>query len=450
MSNLHIPVSAYHGVVWPALPPPRYAPMFALLQQFEHSQWWPAETLERHQLRQLEFLAGHASRTVRFYGERLKCIAGVEAGGLTMEMWREVPVMQRTDIQDGGKDLLSRALPKDHLPLGEISTSGSTGTPVTVKTTGLTALFFNAAQHRYHAWHGRDFAAKICAIKVEQGKSPTTPGRWVAGYPSGPLASFDITRPVSEQFDWLIKEAPDFLLTYPNNLRALIELSEKTSRKIPRLRQVTTMSEVLDPELREECMRVWQVPVSDAYSAMETGVLAMQCPEHTTYHVQSECVCVEILDEDGMPCGPGEVGRVVVTELSNFAMPLIRYAIGDYAEVGEPCPCGRGLPVLNRILGRSRNMLRLASGDRLWPKFGLPRFPQVAPVRQSQVVQKSLDTLEVRLVTERPLDSDEEQRLGEMICGAVGIPFNVVFSYHDEIPRSASGKYEDFLSEVTV
>ena len=118
MNDLHIPDSAYHGVVWPAMPPTRYAPMFALLQQFEHSQWWPAEILERYQLRQLESLAGHAARTVRFYGERLKCIAGVEAGGLTMEMWREVPAMQRTDIQDSGKDLLSRALPKDHKTVG--------------------------------------------------------------------------------------------------------------------------------------------------------------------------------------------------------------------------------------------------------------------------------------------------------------------------------------------
>ncbi len=141
---------------------------------------------------------------------------------------------------------------------------------------------------------------------------------------------------------------------------------------------------------------------------------------------------------------------MVVTELSNFAMPLIRYAIGDYAEVGEPCPCGRGLPVLNQVMGRSRNMLALPTGDKIWPKIGFPRFPEVAPVRQSQVVQKTLDTLEVRLVTARPLVAEEEKSLREMICGAVGHPFTVVFSYHDEIRRSPGGKFEDFRSEVVV
>ncbi len=93
-------------------------------------------------------------------------------------------------------------------------------------------------------------------------------------------------------------------------------------------------------------------------------------------------------------------------------------------------------------------MLVLPTGEKIWPKFGFPRFPQVAPVRQAQVIQKSLDTLEARLVTARPLVADEEKRLREMICGAVGFPFDVVFSYHDEIPRSPGGKYEDFRSEV--
>ena len=76
---------------------------------------------------------------------------------------------------------------------------------------------------------------------------------------------------------------------------------------------------------------------------------------------------MEVLDNHGRPCKEGETGRVVLTDLHNFTMPLIRYEIGDYAEVGPPCACGRGLPVLARILGRSRNMLTLPAGDRIWP-----------------------------------------------------------------------------------
>ena len=128
--------------------------------------------------------------------------------------------------------------------------------------------------------------------------------------------------------------------------------------RLPGLREVRTLGEASTPDLRALCREAWGVPLVDVYSAEEVGYIALQCPEHEHYHVQAESVLVEILDERGAPAPPGETGRVVVTDLHNFAMPLVRYEIGDYAEVGEPCACGRGLPVLRRIVGRVRNMLR--------------------------------------------------------------------------------------------
>ena len=106
------------------------------------------------------------------------------------------------------------------------------------------------------------------------------------------------------------------------------------------------------------------------YSAAEAGYLALQCPQQEHYHIQSESALVEVLDEAGNPCRPGETGTMVVTPLHNFAMPLIRYAIGDIAEVGAPCACGRGLPVLARLLGRVRQMLVLPSGARRYGNVG--------------------------------------------------------------------------------
>jgi phenylacetate-CoA ligase len=188
--------------------------------------------------------------------------------------------------------------------------------------------------------------------------------------------------------------------------------------------------------------------MTDIYSAQEVGIIAVQCPEHPTYHVQSESVLVEILDADGAPCRPGETGRIVVTDLMNFASPLIRYEIGDYAEVGEACPCGRGLPVLNRILGRSRNMLRLPSGDRLWPRYHVSRLTPIAPIRQVQLVQVSLQEIHVNLVVARPVTADEENALSESIGASLGHRFRLVFNYLDEIPRSPNGKFEDFRCDL--
>jgi phenylacetate-CoA ligase len=108
----------------------------------------------------------------------------------------------------------------------------------------------------------------------------------------------------------------------------------------------------LSAEARNACREAWGVPLAHIYRAEEVGPLALQCPEHEHFHVQSEQALVEVLDAQGMACAPGETGRVVATPLNNFAMPLIRYEVGETAEVGAPCACGRGLPVLTRIMDR--------------------------------------------------------------------------------------------------
>ena len=446
LDPVHIPVSRRSGISWPAIPAFVDAAVLALQHQLEESQWWPAETLLVLQLRQLESLLAHAARTVPFYRERLRSLAGLGRGGLTMDAFRRLPVLRRTDIQEAAAALVSRRLPKDHGNTSDISTSGSTGRPITVKGTAVTGMFFRAMNLRYHLWHGRDFSAKTAAIHAETGESVS----WVPGYDSGPMVSFDVSRPVGEQLDWLRRQNPGYLLTYPSNLRALLRRCEETGERPDRLREVATMGEVLDPGVRAACETVWGVPVVDAYSAQEIGMIALQCPEHPHYHVQAEDALVEVLDDRGKPCAPGKVGRVVVTALHNFATPLIRYEIGDFAEVGPPCPCGRGLPVITRIAGRVHNMLTLPSGEQVWPvQFFSSELLAVAPVRQFQFVQRSVEEIEVKLATARELREDEEAGLRELIGTRLGHGFALRFVYVDEIPRLPSGKYEDFRSDVT-
>ena len=146
------------------------------------------------------------------------------------------------------------------------------------------------------------------------------------------------------------------------------------------------------------------------------------------------------------PCEAGETGLVVVTTLHNFAMPLIRYVVGDYAELGHPCACGRGLPVLKQVNGRVRNMMLLPSGKKEWPILGFYR--DTLPVRQRQVIQKSLEEVELRLVVERPLTGPEEEEARATLRAKLGHPFRVTISYHTEIPRSRGGKFEEFRCEV--
>ncbi len=449
--------SAIAELAWPAVPTARGALLLALLEQFEASQWWPAERLRQAQFAQLARLVAHARRSVPFYAERLAA-AGIEPDRpLDPERWRALPVLTRAQLQDAGAALNSRDLPKSHGAQTRVSSSGSTGRPVTVVSTELAALFWNAITLRDHLWQTRDFAAPLAAIRKAGTERPRYPEGVVRegwGPPvdllfrSGRAALLSIDTPLAQQVEWLQRQKPAYLLTYPSNLRGLAEHCAARGLRLDGLRQLRTMAEALDPQVRTLAEETFGVPVCDMYSAQEVGYIALQAPGGTHYLVQAESVFVEVLRDDGTPCDTGEAGRVVVTPLANFATPLLRYEIGDYAEPGPPSPCGRGLPVLTRILGRARNMLLLRDGGRFWPSFGSRGFTAIAPIRQHQVVQHDFDALEVRLVVERPLTPGEEAGLREHILSRLPSGLRISFSYHAEIPRSAGGKFEDFVSRV--
>ena len=208
------------------------------------------------------------------------------------------------------------------------------------------------------------------------------------------------------------------------------------------------MGEILYPELRERCQRQWDVLVCDVYSCMEVGAMAIQCPEHFHYHVHAECTLLEVLRPDNTPCEPGEIGRIVISSLNNFATPILRYENGDMAELGEPCACGRGLPVLKRIIGRVRNTAVLPNGERIMPNLSTGPLLNELPIKHFQLVQKTTEMIEARIVVGRPLTANEETELADYFNKGWGYEFNFTFVYVDEIARGINGKYEVFLCEV--
>jgi len=441
--------SAVPGVSWPAIPGQEAAPLLALQFQLERTQWLPPARLLELQFRQLEVLMRHAHDTVPYYRERWRGLYDPGAP-LTPECFAQVPFLTRSDLRAHFEALKSTATPAAHGAVAESRTSGSIGSPVRVLKTALNELWWQAFTLRDHRWHRRDLGGKLAAIRqaVEDGESegwgPATDGVLV----TGPCATLHIRSDVDTQLAWLERHRPHYLLSYPSNVAELARRSVARGVSLLGLNEVRTIGEVLTGETRELCRQAWGAPVTDMYSSDEAGYHALQCPEREHYHVQSENVLLEVLDDRDRPCPPGATGRVVVTALHNFATPLVRYEIGDYAEAGAPCPCGRGLPVLRRIVGRVRNMLMAADGKRYWPTFGSAGLAALAPILQQQLVQKSFDTIEARLVTTRPLTSDEEERLRGHILSRLPVPFEIRISYCDSIPRSAGGKFEDFVSEV--
>lgn len=452
--------STVRGIAWPGIAGPFASQLMAMQFQFEQTQWLSPEEILERQVPQLGLLLAHAYATTPFYKQRLDA-AGLPPEAITgPDTWRQIPLLTRGDIQAAGEALHSSAVPDEHGPRSRMMTSGSTGRPVVTIGTGVTQLYWNACTLRDHVWHRRAAGAKLAAIRslaAEVGLPPDgiTAEDWGPAtrgiMDTGPSVMLNIHSTVAEQAEWLLREDPDYLLTYPSNVSALVRRIGPRDGRLTRLREVRTFGELVEPRIREECRDIWGLNVVDIYSSQEVGYLALQCPDYEQYHVQSENVLVEVLDEWNRPCEPGQIGRLVVTSLHNFALPLLRYEIGDFAEVGWPCPCGRGLPVLRRILGRQRNMAILPSGERRWPSIelsGTDALDSFPPIQQFQLVQRSLEQMEMLLVAPRQLTPAEAELLHGWVTHAVGHRFELAITYVAEIPRSASGKFEDFRCEV--
>ncbi len=434
---------------WPAIPSDVGAQSLALLYQLQQSERLAPADLAAAQYRQLRVLVAEAMQSMPLWNQRLQA-AGYRAGmPVDAAVLRGIPVLTRAEVQQLGELLFNRGLGSMHGGVHQGQTSGSTGMPVKYLQTDLTMLFWRVLTLREHLWQGRDFSGKLAAIRsnVERGRSSTWGAATEQVFETGPAVSLNIREDVAVQLDWLVAEAPQYLLTHPSNLRSLLRLAAAKGGKLPGLKQVRTFGEMLPAETVASCRKVWGVGVADIYSSEEIGVIAFQC-EQGSYHVQAENLLLEILDDAGEPLPPGQIGRVVITTLHNLAMPLIRYELGDYAAFGLTCPCGRGLPVLEQLVGRRRNMLRLPDGTEHWPSFPEERWAGIAPIRQLQAVQTTLETVVLRVVVSRPLTADEVIRLRQVFADMLCFPHQIVVEQVPEIPRQANSKFEDFVSEL--
>lgn len=208
---------------------------------------------------------------------------------------------------------------------------------------------------------------------------------------------------------------------------------------------VTATGDTLFPAYREALESVFGVRVLDYYGAGGEGVhLASQCMEsRSRYHLHPENALVEILGPEG-PVPPGTLGRVVVTQFDNDAMPLIRYELGDVAAAASPdvtCSCGRTLPMLERVEGRIPDLIVAPDGSFLVMHFFVVLFKNLQSVRHYQVVQAQRDRLRVRLVARPEARRQEiETTIRREVSAATRGSLATDFEWVEEIPLSGNGK----------
>lgn len=418
-----------------------------LVENLDRSQWFTLDQLEQIQERDLVKLVRHHVAHTPWFKQRIK-----EQGLAPSDLWtlqglKQYKPFTKRDIQQAGKNFASTSIPNAYLPIGYVESSGSTGQPVSLNKTAVNNLFWSAHTFRDHIWNKRDYNTRLASIRANFNDTELRPN-WGAPvaqlYKTGTGLGLPVNWTTRQQLEGLEMFQPNVLVLHGGVLASMMTIWEREGCKLTELQHIKQIGDTVHDSLRERVEKMFRLKIEDNYSSSEVGTIAIECPESGLYHVMSENLIVEILDADGNDCKPGEIGRVVVTDLHNLASPVVRYDLGDYAEVGSECTCGRHLPTLKRIIGRERGMFKKADGSQFWPRGGY-RGIKTFEVRQFQMIQHAVDDIEYRMVTDHPLTAEQEQEAIDSIERVFDMPGTVrIVRYENEIPLT-NGKYEESI-----
>ena len=422
-----------------------------LITELNILQYFSRDKMVSLQESRLESLVKHHAKNTQHFGMRLAAQGLTPNSLLSLKGLKRLKPFAKKDIQQAGKSFIPKDIPKSHLPLGSSQTSGSTGEPVTVQKSNICNMFWAAHVIRDHSWWNRDYKGKMSSIRANHQKY-TENANWGGPvaflYGSGPAQGIPVFENIDKQDEYLREFQPNILIVHAGVLMALVAKWEKTGLPLTELKHIKNIGETVHPELRERVLSLTGLKIEDNYSSSEVGAIAIECPDSGLLHVMEENLIVEILDENGNDCEPGEIGRVVITDLFNSAAPIIRYDIGDYAEVGEQCPCGRHLLTLKKVLGRERNLLKRADGSTFWPLAAQRKVANIVEMTQWQIIQHAIDDVEYRMVTENELTAEQETELNSMLGESLGFPGQVrVTRFAKELPLF-KGKYEESICLV--
>jgi phenylacetate-CoA ligase len=239
---------------------------------------------------------------------------------------------------------------------------------------------------------------------------------------------------------------PVYLSGYPSSMYVLADYYRQSGRRAPRLKAALTSAETLLNHQRRAIEEAFTTHVFDQYGQAEMQSFWYEC-EAGRMHAHPLAGVTEILRPDGTPAAPGEMGEVVLTGLVNYAMPLVRYRVGDTARFAtESCPCGRGMPVIEEIGGRLDDFIYTRERGFLGRLD--PVLKGVRNIVESQLEQESLDVLRVRFVPAARFTAEDLQMLENNLRARVGRSIHLEFECTDRIPRSATGKFRFVISRL--
>ncbi|MGH9483225.1 MAG: phenylacetate--CoA ligase family protein [Terriglobales bacterium] len=420
-------------------------------RDLERTQFCSLPQLEQMQRERLGGLLRHAAARCPFYRERLRGVGDLAAGRWDAAAWQSLPLLTKRDLQDFGSELEAEGYPPEGRTRNQ--TGGSTGSPVQYWVDRQRFATRMASTQRHDSWTGYrpgDWMATVWGAPLEAARGGRGWWEWCRKHLL--YRSIELNTSSVGDGDWerflseVRRRRPRYLLAYASGAVELAERVRRQGIEDIRFDAIITSAEVLPAESRQTIESALGGRVYNRYGCREVSVIASECGEHAGLHVNAEALLVEIVPMAGVAA---PWGKVVITDLLNRSMPLIRYEIGDVARWAEgPCPCGRGLPRLAEVQGRTADFLQLPDGRAVSGVALLTLgLADLSSVRQAQLVQRGAREIVLKVVPSSGYDAgaraELRSRVERYLQGSVPLRIEEVAA----IAQAASGKYRFVVHE---
>ena len=415
------------------------------LYRLRRNQWLSEQKLAEIQQGKLKAIIKHSYENVPYYRKIFDSVRVKPKDIKSIEDLFKIPITTKPTLQS--------------LPLTEITaknvnlskcislrTSGSQGIPLTIYFCKEDKNFLDMVWARAKLENGQRLRDKRVSIRESQDFSAQK--NWFEHLGIWRRVNLSCFDDVKNQLEILEKVNPQVITGYPSSLKLLVKaLQEQRNKKIhPRL--IFTTAELLDADSRRFIASTFAAPVFDCYGAYELGLIAWECSEGSGYHINIDSAVIEFA-WNGKAVSPGERGKLICTALHSYAMPFIRYEIGDVGvKSDEKCLCGRGLPLMKIIEGRIDDFMVLPDGKMISPQLLTYVMKKIPGIAKYQIIQEERDRIVVLIIQSQEFTQDTIISIRRNLEKLLGKDVQVEVRIVDCLPADKSGKFQVVLSKV--
>ncbi len=420
------------------------------IQYLNRNQYKDAAKTKEEQQQKLSRLIEHAYANSPYYRDIFSGVGSSTAE--VVDKFTHIPLLQKSDIRKNKERLCAVNFSKEKLIPKK--TSGSTGVSLELYMDVDCSEWRRAVAFFRNGWTGWRLGEKTAAVWG----NPPPAQNWRAFLRNTLLERciYLDTLGMTEEdmrafFVQLQKYRPTLLMGHAYSLYYFARFVEKQPRPLDiSIKGIISTAMMLHPWQRETIEKVFQCRIFERYGCEEVSLIASECEQHRGMHVNTDSLIVEFLKDDGQRAREGEEATVVVTDLMNYGMPIIRYKIGDRAVYSNaPCPCGRKTPLITKVTGRDADFVltperKIISGISLTENFSL----KVPGVEQMQIEQNTLERLKIKIVRDKAFNDDSTRLLRDLCQKTFGTVMRCDIEYVDKIPQEKSGKYRFVISHL--